>query len=144
MGEQVQVPEGAQDVEGVKLINRVVTFVTRNQSSIDSVKPTSKGLEIRFAGHPNDLFANEPMNVTLLFDGKPLGNTSMHLTRAFTRYRNDHNQIEIKTDAKGKAAVHWQGPGLYLLEAELMQSVNADAFKTLIHRLYLTLEFFPE
>ncbi len=64
-----QLPKDAQSVNRVQLLNRVETYVTRNQST--PIPLQKEGLALRFDQHPNDLFAKEQATFTLLFNGNP-------------------------------------------------------------------------
>ncbi len=140
---KVKLPESAVDIQRVKLINRVETYVTRNQSSIS--QPIGNGLEIIFSGHPNDLFVNEKTEMTLLFNGKPIKNTNISITPANTRYRNNRAVQQKKTGNNGKLEIIWQKAGLYLLESKFkLKAKHKQTYDKEIHTIYLTLEVFPE
>lgn len=140
-----KLPKDAKGVKKIQLVNRVQSFVTRNESSRLSIEPKGQGLELLFKTHPNDLFANESSNMTLLLNGKPLDDTEIKLIRGDTRYRNDR-QVQVYTsNNKGEFEVRWPEPGRYLLEAESPQAAMGEApVDTVIYALYLVLEVFPE
>lgn len=139
-----KLPDGARDVKEVNLLNRVRTYVSRNAPTQKNIAPLSRGLDIKFGAHPNDLFANEPASVRLLMDGEPLADTEIKITQAGTRFRNNRNVITITTDKKGNGLVSWPEAGLFLLEVEV-EVANSSSDKNLeMHTLYVTLEVFPE
>ncbi|VUD46031.1 hypothetical protein TDB9533_00742 [Thalassocella blandensis] len=143
---QVQklLPEGAKDIRQTILINRIETWITRNNLTRKNLKPQGKGLELAFDTHPNELFVGEKMKFTVMFDGKPLKKPlSLHFIQNGTRYRDDRNVIDVSTN-NGKAVVTWQKPGLYLLETEYEKPSTEKGIESETHALYATFEVFPE
>lgn len=140
-----KIPQDATNVSGTKLVNRVETFVTRNENTKETLKPIGNGLELIFDTHPNDLFVGEATSATLLFDGKPAKNgTELKVTLGGTRYRNDRDVQKLKTDKDGKIMFNWPHSGIYLIETESDREVNEDDFQKEVFALYLTLEVNPE
>ena len=137
-----KLPIGAVHIEKVKLINRVETYVTRNQAT--SLNKVGEGIEIAFHGHPNDLFAGESSKVSLLLHGEPLALTNITLTKGGTRYRNKREVKEIKTDAHGQASISWSEPGLYLIESEVETTLTGKEYDKEVYALYITAEVFAE
>lgn len=140
-----QLPKNARNIEKTQLVNRVQSFVTRNDSSRKSIEPTGEGLELIFKTHPNDLFVNESSSMTLMLNGKALSDSEIKLVKGGTRYRNDRRVQNFRSNAKGEFSIHWREPGRYLLEVEQPQykNDNSDVDVT-IYTLYLFLEVFPE
>lgn len=139
-----KLPIGVRDIAAVKTLNRVQTYVTRNQSTNTASMPVDKGLSLKFETHPNDLFANEKLEVALFLDAKPLASSEIKITQGNTRYRNDRNTITVETNKKGEAVIQWQGAGMYVLEVEHERAVDHAEHSVLVNALYLTLEVFPE
>ena len=139
-----RMPKGAKVEYKVKLINAVHTYITRNQTSPLHTKAKNSGLELIVKTHPNDLFTGESTQVQALFEGKPLGNTEIKITRGNTRYRNNRELQTVTTNNQGLATVSWQQPGMYLLELGTEQQAKDENYDKLKHALYLTLEVFPE
>jgi uncharacterized GH25 family protein len=69
--------------------------------------------------HPNDLFAGEASKFRFLLDGKPAANLNVVLQPGGTRYRNEQQEQQLKTDANGELSVTWPNPGMYWLESVL-------------------------
>lgn len=144
--EQVRdsLPAGAKNLAGMKLINRIETFVTRNGLSKNTLNPSGQGLEVQYLTHPNELFAGEKASFELLLDGKPLANASLKATRGNTRYRNQRHSVELTTDAKGRFAIEWPEAGLYLLESEWERASTEQGIENEVLGLFVTLEVNPE
>lgn len=142
---EVDLPEGAKDIGSVTLINRVQTFVTRNGLTHENIQPQKSGLDVSSYIHPNELFSKEKNKYTLFFNGKPLANQDVKITRGGTRYRNDRELIERTSDDNGRFEVQWPEAGMYVLEAEMSEKTEQGAVShTMSYGLYLTLEVNPE
>lgn len=138
-------PKGASNIVGTKLINRIETYVTRNQPNTKALNPPAQGLALTFQTHPGELFTGERAQFALLMDGRPVtAPIIVRLTREDTRYRNQRNTIEIKTGAKGAFSVEFPESGLYLLEAELEQPSSEKDIESETYALFVTLEVQPE
>ncbi len=142
-----RLPEGAKNIHEMEIHNEISTYVTRNNLTTDLLKPKNKGLEVIFKTHPNEMFVGEKAELSLLFDGKPVAlGTHVKLTRQGTRYRNDRESIDVKTDLAGSFIVDWKKSGLYLLECEIeMNDINYKPAKNqqqrkIVHAVYVTLE----
>lgn len=138
---EVDLPEGAQEIDAVTLINRVQTFITRNGLTHENTQPQKDGLAVSSYIHPNELFSKEKNKYTVFFNGKPLANQKVKITRGGTRYRNDRELIERTSDDNGRFEVQWPAAGMYVLEAAMSQKTEQG---TLSYGLYLTLEVNPE
>ncbi|HEU4485805.1 MAG TPA: DUF4198 domain-containing protein [Povalibacter sp.] len=114
-----EVPAGAQNLEVSESNGRVETFVTAGKPTTESLKPTGVGLELAPLTHPNDLYAGEQTKFRMLLDGKPAPQLELEIIAGGQRYRDQQNEIKVKTDANGEFAVTWPAPGMYWLEASL-------------------------
>ncbi|MGH1470686.1 MAG: DUF4198 domain-containing protein [Cellvibrionaceae bacterium] len=142
-----RLPDGANEIHEMELNNEISTYITRNDVTTDQLKPAGKGLELVFKTHPNEMFVGEQSELSLLFDGKPVtAGTNVLLTRQGTRYRNDRESIDAKTDEAGNFSVDWKKSGLYLLECEIeMDDANHkptqnESQRKIVHAVYVTLE----
>lgn len=140
-----KLPEGVKKVEGLTYASRVQTFVTRNQVTHKTLRPSGSGLELKHSTHPNELFANEPVRYQLLLDGKMLtpnsDKTRIKITAHGTRYRNQRGDFSPRLHETGEFIVRWPNAGLYLIEVE--HDLVGPEGKT-IFALFLTLEVQPE
>lgn len=120
------VPAKAEKLQVVFGSRRMETFVTLGAPSDTALKPTGKGLELVPVTHPNDLFAGEAAQFRFLMDGKPAVGADITLIREGTRYRNNQEEISLKTDKNGNVSIHWNGAGRYFLEAEYKDKKAAE------------------
>lgn len=113
-----EIPATAKNVRVSEAQSRIETFVTAGKPTQTALKPTNKGLELVPVTHPNDLYAGEPAEFRFLLDGNPATDLGVTIIAGGTRYRDQPNEIQLKTDASGELSVTWPGPGMYWLEAE--------------------------
>jgi uncharacterized GH25 family protein len=114
-----EVPANAKGLEVNESVGRIETFVTAGKPSDTALKPSNIGLELIPVTHPNDLFAGEASKFRFLLDGKPAANLNVVLQPGGTRYRNEQQEQQLKTDANGELSVTWPNPGMYWLESVL-------------------------
>ncbi|WP_293778644.1 DUF4198 domain-containing protein [uncultured Oxalicibacterium sp.] len=110
-----EVPADAKDVNVSSNQSRLETFVSAGKPS--PVKPVGKGLELVPVTHPNDLFAGENSSFIFTLDGKPAADLEVSVVPGGVRYRDQLNEIKLKTDKDGKFSVKWPAPGMYWLNA---------------------------
>lgn len=114
-----EVPASAKNLEVSESIGRIETFVTAGKPTEATLQPANVGLELIPVTHPNDLYAGEAAKFRFLIDGKPAGNLDVTVQAGGTRYRNEQQQRQLKTDANGELTVTWPDPGMYWLESTL-------------------------
>ena len=110
-------PADATDVEATRTDSRTETFVTLGEPTDLAV--VGKGLELAPVTHPNDLAAGEAATFKLLKDGQPAANVDVTIARGGTRYRDNPEEITVKTGADGAFSVTWPEAGLYWLGASV-------------------------
>ncbi|HHX35359.1 MAG TPA: DUF4198 domain-containing protein [Gammaproteobacteria bacterium] len=118
------VPKNAEKLQVTESSSRMEVFVTSGQPSEQVFKPTGQGLELSPKTHPNDLFAGETADFVFLLNGKPARNVKVKVIPADDRYRDELNDIKLKTDKNGAIAITWPHAGMYWLEATRSQSVK--------------------
>lgn len=112
------VPKNAKNLQVSEFSRRMETFVTAGSPDNSVLVPTKKGLELVPLTHPNDLFAGEEAEFSLLLDGKPIEDVKVTVIAGGMRYRNQQDAIEIVTDKNGKFKITWPAAGLYWLSAQ--------------------------
>ncbi|NHC05958.1 DUF4198 domain-containing protein [Azonexus fungiphilus] len=110
------VPAGAEDLKVSESLGRLETFVTVGKPT--PLTATGVGLEMVPLTHPNDLVAGEVAVFRFDLEGKPAKDLEVVLVRGGTRYRDQKEEIKLKTDAEGKISVKWPQPGLYWLDVD--------------------------
>ncbi|HEY0681607.1 MAG TPA: DUF4198 domain-containing protein [Steroidobacter sp.] len=114
-----EVPADAKKLEVSESVGRIETFVTAGKPTQDALKPSNVGIELIPVTHPNDLYAGEAAKFRFLLDGKPAANLEVVVQAGGTRYRNEQQEQQLKTDANGELSVNWPTPGMYWLETGL-------------------------
>ncbi|MCZ4321130.1 DUF4198 domain-containing protein [Pseudomonas anguilliseptica] len=122
-----QVPAGAAELKVAQNNRRMEVFVTSGNPSTGVLKTTGTGLELAPITHPNDLFAGEAAEFTLLLDGKPAAGVDVSVIPGGNRYRDDLGEIKTTSDANGKISITWPNAGMYWLEAELSSKEGVTA-----------------
>jgi uncharacterized GH25 family protein len=113
------VPAGATDVTVTRSDSRVETFVTLGAPTTDNLQPTGKGIELVPVSHPNDLVAGEAATFKLVRDGRPAADLDVTIARGGTRYRDNPEEITVRTGADGSFSVTWPEPGMYWVNASV-------------------------
>lgn len=111
------IPANATNVQATRTAGRTETFVTLGEPNETALTPTGKGLELVPVTHPNDLVAGEAASFKLLKDGQPASDVEVTVARGGTRYRDNPEEITVKTGADGGFSVTWPQAGLYWLGA---------------------------
>lgn len=138
-----EVPADAKDLQVSETVSRLENYVTVGKPS--ALKPYKKGLELVTSTHPNDLVTGEPVELTLLVDGKPTAGVEVAIVRGQTRYRNSPEEQNYKTDKDGKVKVSFDQAGLYWLDADFKDNnVSNKAAKERTLSYVLTLEVLPQ
>ncbi|MBM0108290.1 DUF4198 domain-containing protein [Steroidobacter sp. S1-65] len=114
-----EVPADAKNLEVSESVGRVETFVTAGKPTEAALKPANVGLELLPLSHPNDLYAGETSKFRFLLDGKPAANLQVVVQPGGTRYRNEQQEQQLKTDANGELSIDWPTPGMYWLETTM-------------------------
>lgn len=114
-----EVPANAENLQVSESVGRIETFVTAGKPTQGALKPANVGIELIPVTHPNDLYAGEASKFRFLLDGKPATHLEVVVQAGGTRYRNEQEQQQLKTDANGELSVNWPEPGMYWLETTL-------------------------
>lgn len=107
-------PAGAEPLAHFQAVTLAEAYVSLGQPNERALQPHGQGLELVFQTHPNSLFAAEPIQLQLLFDGKPLPE---QVVRVFAAGSDDDSpaELELESDALGSLRFQLQQPGRYLL-----------------------------
>jgi uncharacterized GH25 family protein len=140
-----EVPANAEELLVTHVQNRVETFVTNGKPNNTALKPTRKGLELDAITHPNDIVDGEDASFRVLLDGKAVANVSVTVIAGGSRYRQKLGEQTYTSDADGKIKIHWQGAGMYHLEARAKDNKAAiPAAKERRASYSATLEVMPQ
>jgi len=110
------VPKNATELRVTESAGRIETFVTKGKPS--AVKTTGAGMEMVVNPHPNDLYAGETAVFTLLMDGKPAPDREIEVVGG-SRYRDEVEEMTLKTDSKGQFSIKWPRAGLFWVHSDM-------------------------
>jgi uncharacterized GH25 family protein len=140
-----QVPANATDLKVAQNSSRMEVFVTSGNPTTSALKTSGSGLELAPITHPNDLFAGEAAEFSLLLDGTPAAGVEVSVIPGGNRYRDELGEIKTTRDAAGKISITWPHAGMYWLEAELSTREGVSAPATERRASYsATLEVLPQ
>jgi uncharacterized GH25 family protein len=120
-------PAGATEVQATRTASRIETFVTLNNATETVFKPTGEGLELVPVTHPNDLAAGEAATFKLVKDGQPAADLEVTIARGGVRYRDNPEEMTVKTGADGAFTVTWPAAGMYWLNASVRAPAQGEA-----------------
>lgn len=124
------IPAKADKLQVTRSSSRMEVFITSGAPSEQVLKSTGKGLELAPVTHPNDLVQGEAARFVFLLDGEPAANVKVTLIREGIRYRDNLDEIELVTNARGEFSVDWPQAGMYWMEAISSQPVQGDTAVT--------------
>jgi uncharacterized GH25 family protein len=110
-----EVPAQAEVTAAAVSVNRLLTFVSKEEPGSLKFVPEGEGLELVPLDPVTDLSNGDSSRFRLLLDGKPLPEASITLLREGNRYRYKLGEVLIKSDAKGEFSIAWSEAGRYWL-----------------------------
>ena len=119
------IPADATDVVATRSNSRIETFVTLGAPSTTALAPTGEGIELVPVTHPNDLVAGEAATFKLVRDGQPAANLNVIIARGGTRYRDNPEEMTVRTGADGSFTVTWPEAGMYWVNASVRSEASA-------------------
>jgi uncharacterized GH25 family protein len=108
-------PKGHKLLDHYQSVTLAETYVTLKAPTRIALKPYNKGLELVPVTHPNDLYAGEVFEFSVLLDGKPLADAPVTVYAAQNGGQQDEPALKATTDSTGKASVTLAKSGVYLL-----------------------------
>lgn len=118
------IPADATEVVATRSSSRTETFVTLGEPS--AITPTGQGIELVPVTHPNDLVAGEAATFKLVRDGQPAADLEVTIARGGTRYRDNPEEMTVRTGADGAFTVSWPEPGMYWMNASIRTPASGD------------------
>lgn len=135
------VPAQATDLAVSYVQSRIETFVTVGKPT--TPKLSAQGLEARYLPHPNDLYASETSTITFYRNGQPAADLPVTLIAGGTRYRDQANEMRLKTNSDGSIRVTWPQAGLFWINASLREPEAAAPATSGSMSYTATVEVFP-
>lgn len=143
---RVVLSKSITELKTMRVQVNVVTYVTRNDISENTILPTGKGMELAGIQHPNDLFVGEKAFFKLMINGKaaPEGIEVQAIPHG-TRHRNQRGALKSVTDKQGSFSFDWPHAGFYLLEANQIRPVKGEPeLDKEMNGMFITIEVNPE
>ena len=110
-----EVPENATKVKTSQTETVADVYVTKGPSTRAAVDVTIGRLAIRPVTHPNEIYLDEGLSLDVMFDGAPLGEQTVTLSRNGGDYEAPKFHQELTTDTEGHLDLSFDKPGIYLL-----------------------------
>ncbi|WP_321490015.1 DUF4198 domain-containing protein [uncultured Hyphomonas sp.] len=110
-----EVPENATKVITSQTETVADVYVTKGPSTRASVDTTIGRLAIRPDTHPNEIYLDEGFSLDVTFDGAPLVDQTLTLSRNGGDYEAPKFEQELQTDAAGHLNISFDKPGIYLI-----------------------------
>lgn len=114
-----------EDAPGRELYSRYAKLLTGPVSSIVS-KPLGHALEIVPTKDPRELSAEEPLMVTVLFEGRPLADVQVSAVYAGAKLKGHSYPISTRTDSEGHAVLKLDRAGLWYARLIYMRPAQDD------------------
>ncbi|RYY77969.1 MAG: DUF4198 domain-containing protein [Moraxellaceae bacterium] len=100
-----------------KAYGQVVSYVSKGSPTSQVLTPSGKGLELKFDQHPNQLKQAEGLAFQVLFDGKPVANTGLHVEQAGGVHADAAEDTpDAVSDKDGKVQIQFKQLGQYLIK----------------------------
>lgn len=138
------VPKEAKDLDISYASRRIETFVTAGAPDKKILAPTNQGLELVPLTHPNDLYAGETAQFSLLIDGEPAVGAEVEVLPGGMRYRNAQDEIVVKTGQKGEFSITWPAAGMYWLTTSYSDDKASSPATTRQGSYSATFEVLPQ
>ncbi|HYC98983.1 DUF4198 domain-containing protein [Brevundimonas sp.] len=120
------IPADATDVVATRSNSRTETFVTLGEPTTTALTPTGQGIELVPVTHPNDVVAGEAATFKLVRDGQPAADLEVTIARGGTRYRDNPEEMTVRTGPDGAFTVTWPEPGMYWMNASVRTPASGD------------------
>ncbi|AMN46568.1 ABC transporter permease [Steroidobacter denitrificans] len=122
-----EIPANAANLQVSEAHSRLETFVTAGAPTKQVFTTTGLGLELVPITHPNDLYAGETAIFSFLIDGRAAADLEVSVVPDGTRYRDQQEEMTLRTNAKGELSITWPRPGMYWLETSLQDDKTSIA-----------------
>ena len=112
---KAKIPEG-KITEYSESISRLETYVTVGAPTKAVFRPQNTGIEINPVTHPNDLYSGEEAIFGFTIDGERVEGIKVLIVQEGTRYRDDEQELVLKTNINGEISFKLNQAGKFLIE----------------------------
>ncbi|MCW5760199.1 MAG: DUF4198 domain-containing protein, partial [Phenylobacterium sp.] len=109
-------PAGAQ-TRSSQTVTVAEVYVTKGAPTRAAVDAPSGRLTIRTGVHPNEIYLDKPLTVTVAFDGAPAAGQEIELDREGGAFEDPKFHKVARTGADGTLKLTFDRPGTYLIMA---------------------------
>lgn len=124
--EPIDVPEGTPILSS-QTATVSDTYVTIGTPTWESVRAPIGRLVVTPSQHPSQLTVGDTFTVSLSFDGVPLQEQTLLLTRSGQKDRQDDEGIEFVSDAHGRIDIPLEHIGTHLIMTRMQATAPPDA-----------------
>ncbi|WP_116367815.1 DUF4198 domain-containing protein [Parahaliea mediterranea] len=110
-----ELPAGARELAFFQSVTQAETYVTRGAPNRAVLAPHNAGVEFEVLGHPNAVFAGEPLALRVLFQGSPLPGQEVHVFRASGLHGSTDPVATLTSNPDGAVDFTPAEGGIYLL-----------------------------
>ncbi|MCB1689637.1 MAG: DUF4198 domain-containing protein [Halioglobus sp.] len=141
---KADLPEDASAVKFVESHSLIEAYVTLGAGTVPAPPRDNTGLKLLIKDyHPNELYSDETAQFSFTLNGKPAAGLAVVVQGDGSRYRDIQQEQTYETDTSGTVTVTWPGPGRYLIEASLQETLETGEIAERYYTYYLTLEVMP-
>lgn len=135
-----RLPANAREINTMVYQISTMSFITWQAPDNKVLKLKNKGLELAGSTHPSDVVAGEEVEFQVFMNGKPAADVSIELTPHGTKYRDDRQMIEMKSDKDGMVVFTPEIAGPWFMSAYVEKDQITDRADKVGHLLYMTFE----
>jgi uncharacterized GH25 family protein len=110
-----KVPDNATEVITSQTETVADVYVTKGPSTRTAVDMPIGRLVLSPETHPNEIYLDSGFSLAVNFDGVPLADQTVTLSRQGGDYESPKYHPELKTDAQGRIEISFDTPGIYLV-----------------------------
>jgi hypothetical protein len=140
---EVELPEGAREVNTVAIQNISAFYVTQGMPNRKVLETTGEGFEFHALTHPSDVAMQEEVEFRFTYNGQPVANMDVELVPQGTAWRDSRMQQDLQTDADGIVRFTPEKTGPHLLAARMRRDIDSPLADTAGINYLLSLEVLP-
>lgn len=121
-----EIPEGAE-TRTSQTATVADVYVTRGAPTQAPVDAVLGRVALKASVHPNDIYLDAPLGLTVLLEGKPVADQDVEIWREGGAYQEPVWNRKLRTDANGAVSLTFDEPGVYLAWTRLSADAPAGA-----------------
>lgn len=121
-----EIPEGAE-TRTSQTATVADVYVTRGAPTRAPVDAVVGRVALKTSVHPNDIYLDKPLTLTVLLDGKPVADQEVEVWREGGAYQEPAWNRKLRTDANGAVTLSFDDAGVYLAWTRFSADAPAGA-----------------